>query len=37
MRKSAFEYHRERVLRLIEKLRKIAMDIQGGSKRDITG
>ncbi len=37
MRKSTFEYHRERVLRLIEKLRKIAMDIQGGSKRDITG
>jgi len=37
MRKSAFEYHRERVLRLIEKLRKIAMDIQGGSKRDIAG
>jgi hypothetical protein len=37
MRKSAFGYHRERVSRLIEKLRKIAMDIQGGSKRDITG
>ncbi len=34
MRKSAFEYHREHVLRLIEKLRKMVMDLQEGLKRD---
>ncbi len=28
MRKSTFEYHREHILRLVEKLRKILIDLK---------